>query len=98
MRTLSEKYEYNKARRDFDDFSFGYCFGVDLYRDYIRANEKSQRITRKYIDTITQSFAQARKDGKRGYPLDATSLRDNGTLCGYRDAANERKRSGKMQK
>lgn len=93
MRTLTEKYNYNKSRRDFDPFSLGYCFGVDLYRDYARTSAIGKKTIIELIDLAKKSCLLTREDFKRGHPLDEQGIRDNGILCGYRDAANERKRA-----
>lgn len=76
-RTLEEKYKYNKARTD-DNFSFGYCYGADIYKDYAKADSKYRKTIRDLIDTA--------KISARG----GDSL-CKGIMCGYKDAADERK-------
>lgn len=75
-RTLKEKYDYNKSKND--KFSCGYCFGVDLYRDYSRQNAQGKAIYKELINNASQS-------AKSG------SITEKGIMCGIRDAANERK-------
>lgn len=75
-RTVKEKYEYNKRRKDL--FSSGYCYGVSLYRDYPQQNEEGRMLTTAFIN-LSSVYAQ---DGQQF---------SKGVMCGYRDMANERK-------
>lgn len=75
-RTVDEKYKYNK-RRD-DDFSGGYCIGVDVYRNYVKLDDASKKSARNAIDNFMQLAQRGDKLSK-------------GIVAGYRDAANERK-------
>lgn len=76
QRTVEDKYKYNKGRRD--EFSEGYCIGVDVYRNYVKLDDGNKLLARKAIDGFMQN---ARKG----------DLMSKGIIAGYRDAANERK-------
>lgn len=76
MRTLKEKYSYNKSKRG--EFSAGYCLGVDIYNDYPKGNDSLKST---YKSLITNAKKLALKGDSYG----------KGIMCGVRDAASERK-------
>lgn len=84
---LEEKLAYNrrKAARG-DKFAEGYIKGVKLYRDYPAGDEYEQAAIRAQIDAIRSCIA-----------LDGGFERERGVMCGYRDAANERKAKAKAR-
>lgn len=87
MRTFKEKFDYNKKRYDsniHDEFSSGYVFGVSIYQDYPKYDEKGKAEARKLIG----DFNELAK-GKNGDKM------AKGIMCGIRDCANERKRKKK---
>lgn len=75
-RTVQEKYEYNKARAGL--FSCGYCFGVTLYRDYLKSDEEMRRVTKEFFATANESASGGEEFSK-------------GIMCAVRDCAAERK-------
>lgn len=77
MKTLDEKLNYNKGQKT--DFSFGYCLGVDMYKNYPKDTEKGKLETKRLIDNFRELAIWGDKISK-------------GVMCGIRDAANERKR------
>ena len=81
-RTLKEKYEFNHARNKL--FSMGYSFGVNVYNDYRRFDDKGKKIVRELIDT-NKSLARDGDELSKGF------------MCGVRDAANERKSKQKRR-
>lgn len=47
MRTLEEKYKYNKKKNSV--FSRAYCRGVDLYRNYNNLSARDKEVVKEYI-------------------------------------------------
>lgn len=83
-KTLDEKYEYNKKRIGESDFSRGYCFGIQLYRDYSQMNNEGKKTIKGIIDSEKKLSRYSDMQRSKGF------------MCGIRDAANERKaRKGK---
>lgn len=79
--TVDEKMAYNRQRNT--EFGTGYVFGVNIYRNYVKADSKYKAAIKEVIDS-------ASKNARKGYKM------DKGIMCGVRDAANERKaRKGK---
>ncbi len=76
MKTLEEKLKYNSLKHT--DFSFGYKLGVQIYKDYPKLKEKGKRELVKLVD------------GYRELARDGNEI-SKGFMCGYRDAANDRK-------
>lgn len=75
-RTVDDKYKCNKTKGG--DFGDGYCFGVDLYRGYV----KRDVVGRQHVCKIVDGFMKTAKAGDQ---------LSKGIIAGYRDAANERK-------
>ena len=75
-RTVYEKYEYNKRRKNL--FSSGYVYGVNLYRDYPKQDEEGKMLTEATIN-LSHVYAREGQDCSKG------------VMCGYRDMANARK-------
>lgn len=82
MRTVDEKYNYNKQRKDKSPFSSGYCAGVTMYGEWSNMSKSDKRAARQYIDNAKELARQGDQLSK-------------GIMCGIRDAANERKSKGK---
>ena len=77
-RTVEEKYNYNKSKVKENDFSFGYCLGVEMYCDYPKSSAKGRKKTLELID----NFGELARSG---------DMISKGFMCGIRDSANERK-------
>ena len=85
-RTVDEKLRYNEQRNTI--FSTGYVIGIKNYRNYPRSSDESKR----NIDAIIRTAKAGVKD-----PATDKDMRQlyKGMLCGFRDAANERKNGKK---
>ena len=75
-RSLKEKLAHNRQKKT--SFASGYVTGVILYSDYPKGNSKDKK-------TITSIIDNAKELARMG---DESC---KGIMCGYRDAANERK-------
>lgn len=62
----------------------GYSFGVNVYNDYRRFDDKGKKIVRELIDT-NKSLARDGDELSKDF------------MCGVRDAANERKSKQKRR-
>lgn len=82
--SFEEKLRYNRERRKRSRFADGYVIGAELYDEYPNRTPSDKKI-------ISDFIASAR-DAVR--LLDDPEF-DKGVLCGYRDAANERKAKAK---
>lgn len=78
MRTLKDKYDYNRKMKNKSDFSGGYCFGVSVYREYSKSDRKTRA-------TIKEILSSANYDARAGDRF------SKGIMCGARDAAKARK-------
>lgn len=87
--SFEEKYQFNKTRAKGCNFSAGYCLGADLYEMFPRQNAEFQSTVSEFISTAKEN-ATAKIDTD----LDAWN---KGVMCGYRDAANERKARAKQR-
>ena len=81
--SFKEKLRYNKARQKNNPFASGYVFGVALYEDFPRQNNEFKKTVKEFIDTMKSSASGKDSDYEKG------------VMCGYRDAANERKAKAK---
>lgn len=79
MRTVKEKYEYNKQKLD-SNFSVGYVLGVQAYTDYGKATADC----RAGIRESNKRFAASAKTEKDEFSI--------GYMCALRDCARERKK------
>ncbi len=87
--SFEEKYQFNKARAKGCNFAAGYCLGADLYEMYPRQNAEFQNTVSEFISTARENAA-----AKIDTDLDSWN---KGVMCGYRDAANERKARAKVR-
>lgn len=81
-RTVDEKLKYNEGKLDM--FSTGYVVGVKNYRNYVKLSAAKKQ----GVDNLIKQAKTYVKD--KTCPEDTRKLY-KGVLCGYRDAANERK-------
>lgn len=81
--SFAEKLQYNQAREKESRFAAGYVLGVNLYHAYTPALKND-------IRGIIDAF----KATVKATPCDCEH--EKGILCGYRDAANERKRTRRL--
>lgn len=77
-RTVDEKVAYNSKLKTPE--ATAYVVGVQLYRNYVKSNDKNKQGIKNVIDA---TFTLV----KSGYG----DKSDKALIAGYRDAANERK-------
>lgn len=85
-RTVDEKLAYNEKRETM--FAFGYTVGVKNYRRYVKLDAAGRRDV---DNTVRMAKEGLKKPGQAKDNIDMYK----GILCGYRDAANERKERNK---
>ena len=81
--SFKEKLRSNKTRQKHRPFAAGYVFGATLYEDFPRQNTEFKKTVKEFIDTMKNSASGKDSDYEKG------------VMCGYRDAANERKAKAK---
>ena len=75
-RTVDEKLKYNQGNKS--PFSTGYVLAVKLYRDYPKSDAETKKNVKEIID-VSKDLAKKGDEMSKGF------------MCGFRDAANERK-------
>lgn len=85
MRTLKEKLEYNRKRKNKSSFATGYAMGVTLYENYPKMSTE-EKVAAQSIMRDWREIAR-RKDRN-----DPEVQLSKGLMCGLRDSANERKK------
>ncbi len=87
--TFEEKLRYNKEREKGSWFAKGYVLGATLYEEYPRSNAGHRNTIRGFIDTARDAVTAVKDKDITEY--------EKGIMCGYRDAANERKAKAKAR-
>lgn len=82
--TFEEKLRYNRERAKQNDlFAKGYVTGVELYEEYPKSSPMRQAEIKEAVDALKYT----------AYIMEFS----RGAMCGYRDAANERKAKEKAR-